>query len=99
LNVREPHDKFLCDKITECIRSGGKSRPTALALLGFVVRKQPSWLYRITQHSLMKELLKVLKHEDDLVVMMSALMDLLVLMPMVPAYIAHFLSDLFEIFR
>jgi tuberous sclerosis protein 1 len=47
----------------------------------------------------MKELLKVLKHEDDLVVMMSALMDLLVLMPMVPAYIAHFLSDLFEIFR
>ena len=67
-------------------------------MLGFIVRKQPSWLYRMTQHSLMKELLKVLKHEEDLVLMMSALMDLLVLMPIVPVYIAPYLQDLFEIF-
>lgn len=67
-------------------------------MLGFVVRKQPSWLYRMTQHNIMKELLKVLKHEEDLILMMSALMNLLVLLPMVPVYIAPYLPDLFEIF-
>ena len=67
-------------------------------MLGFVVRKQPPWLYRMTQHPLMKELLKVLKQEEDLVLMMSALMNLLVLLPMVPVYIAPYLPDLFEIF-
>ena len=75
-----------------------KSRQTALAMLGFIVRKQPSWLYKITQHSLMKEVLKVLKHEEDLGVLMTALMDLLVLIPIVPVYISPYLQDLFEIF-
>lgn len=46
----------------------------------------------------MKQLINVLKHEDDLVIMMSALMDLLVLMPIVPVYISPYLQDLFEIF-
>ena len=97
LNVREPHEKFLCDKIAEGIKTNhinGKTRQTALAMLGFIVRKQPSWLYKITQHSLMKELIKVLKHEDDLVIMMSALLDLLVLMPIVPSYISPYLQVL-----
>ena len=75
-----------------------KSRQIALAMLGFIVRKQPSWLYKITQHSLMKEVLKVLKHEEDLGVLMTALMDILVLIPIVPVYISPYLQDLFEIF-
>lgn len=99
LNVREPHDKFLCDKMAEGIKiNQGKSRETALTMLGFIVRKQPSWLYKITQQTLMKELLKVLKHDEDLRVLMTALMDLLVLIPVVPVYIAPYLQDLFEIF-
>ena len=65
LNVRDPHDKFLCDKIVDGIRHAGKSRATALAMLGYVVRKQPSWLYKVAQHSLMKELIKVLKVSGD----------------------------------
>ena len=75
-----------------------KSRQIALAMLGFIVRKQPSWLYKITQHSLMKEVLKVLKHEEDLGVLMTALMDILVLIPIVPVYISPYLQDFFEIF-
>ena len=67
MNVREPHERFLCDKMAEGIKlNQEKSRQIALAMLGFIVRKQPSWLYKITQHSLMKEVLKVLKHEEDL---------------------------------
>ena len=99
LNVREPHERFLCDKMAEGIKSNQeKSRQIALAMLGFIVRKQPSWLYKITQHSLMKEVLKVLKHEEDLGVLMTALMDILVLIPIVPVYISPYLQDLFEIF-
>merc|ERR1719232_472783 len=41
LNVREPHEKFLCDKMSENIKANqGKSRQTALSLLGYIVRKQ-----------------------------------------------------------
>lgn len=99
LNVRgEAHEKFLCDKMADGLRQGGKARAKALQVLGFVVRKQPSWLYKMTQHSLMKELIKVLKHEDDIIVMMSALLDLLVLMPILPVYVAPYLQDLFEVF-
>jgi len=99
LNVREPHERFLCDKMAEGIKlNQEKSRQIALAMLGFIVRKQPSWLYKITQHSLMKEVLKVLKHEEDLGVLMTALMDILVLIPIVPVYISPYLQDLFEIF-
>ena len=35
---------------------------------------------------------------SDLIIMLSALMDLLVLMPIVPVYISPYLQDLFEIF-
>ena len=99
LNVREPHEKFLCDKMADVIKNNqGQGRQTPLSLLGYIVRKQPSWIYKITQHSLMKELLKVLKQEEDLSVLMTALMDLLVLIPNVPVYIGPYLQDFFEIF-
>ena len=65
LNVREPHDKYLCDKMVDGLKSNvGKTKLTSLGILGFVLRKNPSWLYKTTQHPLMKELLKVLKHEE-----------------------------------
>ena len=99
LNVNEPHERFLCDKICEGLKSGGKGRLTALNVLGFVIRKQPPWLYRLTHNALMKELLKVLKTEEDLVTMMSALLALLTLMPIVPTYVAPYLHDFFEVFR
>ena len=37
--------------------------------------------------------------EEDLVVMMSGLLALLALMPILPAHIASYLNDLFEVFR
>ena len=65
LNVREPHDKYLCDKMVDGLKSNvSKTKLTSLGILGFVLRKNPSWLYKTTQHPLMKELLKVLKHEE-----------------------------------
>lgn len=61
LDAQEPHDRFLFDRLSESLKSGGKSRLQGLTLLGYVVRRQPPWLYKLTQHTLMKELIKVLK--------------------------------------
>lgn len=41
----------------------------------------------------------ILQTEDDLVIMISALLDVLTLMPIVPSYISPYLHDLFEVFR
>jgi tuberous sclerosis protein 1 len=99
IGVNEPHDRFLCDKICEGLKAGGRARLNALSVLGYVIRKQPPWLYRLTHNALMKELVKVLKTEEDLVIMMSALLDVLTLMPILPTYVAPYLHDLFEVFR
>lgn len=32
-----------------------------LSLLGHIVKSEPAWIYKITNHNLMKELLKLLK--------------------------------------
>ena len=79
--------------------SQDKARLNGLTVLGYVIRKQPSWLYKLTQHILMKELLKILKTEDDIVIMMNALLDLLALMPILPVYISKYLQEIFDVFR
>lgn len=98
LNIKEPHDKMLCDKLWEGLRSSGPNRATALDLLGYIIRKQPTWLYRIAQHAIFKELLKVLKTENEVVLLMTGLLALLSLLPAIPAKISPFLADLFEVF-
>jgi len=39
----------------------GTNRLQALTLLGHVVKRQPTWLFKITSHYLIKELIKLLK--------------------------------------
>lgn len=60
VSVREPHDKYLFDKLCESLKNPG-TKLQALTVLGHVLRRQPAWLYKITQHQLLKDLLKLLK--------------------------------------
>lgn len=39
----------------------GNNKLPHLTLLGYIVRKRPIWLYRISSHPLLKELLRLLK--------------------------------------
>ncbi|XP_044732260.1 hamartin isoform X3 [Chrysoperla carnea] len=94
--AREPHVKHLYDRIDEGLRQPIKLQ--ALTLLGHVVRRQPSWIYKITQHPLLKNLLKLLKTETEILPLMSALLILIILLPMIPANIGPYLNDIFEIF-
>ncbi|KAK7868191.1 hypothetical protein R5R35_003057 [Gryllus longicercus] len=96
VGVREPHDKHLFDKITDTLK--GPLKLQALTLLGHIVRRRPTWVYKITQHQIMKELLKLLKAESDILCLMSAVLVLIVLLPMIPALMGPYLQDVFEVF-
>uniref|UniRef100_A0A8C1LJT7 TSC complex subunit 1a n=1 Tax=Cyprinus carpio TaxID=7962 RepID=A0A8C1LJT7_CYPCA len=59
-SVREPHDKYLLDKMNECM--GKQScRLSTITLLGHIVRKQPPWIHKIARLPLLASLLKCLK--------------------------------------
>ena len=94
---KDPHDRFLCDKIFEELKHKEK-RANAFEVLGYIIRKQPSWLYNIPQHSVMKQWIKVLKTEEDIVVMISGVLNLLAFLPTVPGNISSYLDDVFNIF-
>lgn len=98
-NVNEYHHKYLFDRLNESIkRQETELRVKALTLLGHIVRKQPTWIYKINEHPLMKEILMVLKTEDDILALISALLLTIVLMPMIPSLIALHLQEVFDIF-
>lgn len=65
VGVREPHDKHLLDRLAEALTkhggNGQSQRVQALTLLGHVVRRHPTWLYKLPNHSLFERLLKLLK--------------------------------------
>ena len=49
-------------RVLECVRSS-KQNPRILGLtfMGHLFKRQPAWLYKIVSHSLLKEVLKLLK--------------------------------------
>lgn len=61
--VREPHDKHLLDRLSDVFSKPGNSghRIQALTLLGHIARRQPTWLYKLANHALFRDLLKLLK--------------------------------------
>uniref|UniRef100_A0A8D8QP64 Hamartin n=1 Tax=Cacopsylla melanoneura TaxID=428564 RepID=A0A8D8QP64_9HEMI len=96
--VREPHDRFLFDRISEILRSP-TTRLGALTLLGHIVQRQTTWLYKIVHHpTLMKDLLRILKTDMDMVEVISALLVLNILLPIIPGLIGSHLTEIFEVF-
>ena len=67
-------------------------------MLGYIVRKQPTWLHRVAQHQLIKDLLRLLKTETDVVVLVPSLLVLVSLLPAVAAKMGNILTELFEVF-
>ncbi|KAK6627296.1 hypothetical protein RUM44_009773 [Polyplax serrata] len=98
VGVREPHDKYFFDRVFDSLKNTPAVRLSVLTLLGHVVFRQPTWLYKISQHSLLKEVLRILKTETDILILISALLTLIVLLPTIPANIGPFLHEIFEVF-
>ncbi|CAL8317848.1 unnamed protein product [Lota lota] len=96
-SVREPHDKHLLDKMNECMTKQACRLPT-LTLLGHVVRKQPSWIHKVTRYPLLLSLIKCLKTETDVVVLITGVLVLITLLPMIPQAGKQHLGEFFDIF-
>ncbi|XP_061117085.1 TSC complex subunit 1a isoform X2 [Conger conger] len=97
VSVREPHDKHLLDKMNECLSRQPCRLPT-LTLLGHVVRKQPSWIHKIARFPLLNTLLKCLKADTDVVVLITGVLVLITLLPMIPQPGKQHLYEFFDIF-
>uniref|UniRef100_A0A671P0Q6 Hamartin-like n=1 Tax=Sinocyclocheilus anshuiensis TaxID=1608454 RepID=A0A671P0Q6_9TELE len=96
-SVREPHDKYLLDKMNECM--GKQScRLSTITLLGHIVRKQPPWIHKIARFPLLASLLKCLKTDSDVVVLITGVLVLIALLPMIPQTSKQLLCDYFDIF-
>lgn len=63
VKVQTPHDVNIFNKLSKCLadRESTINRTTALTLFGHIVRKHPTWLYKVVNHPFMKDLLKLLK--------------------------------------
>ncbi|XP_032426038.1 TSC complex subunit 1b isoform X2 [Xiphophorus hellerii] len=96
-SVREPHDKHLLDKMNDCMAKPACRLPT-LMLLGHVVRKQPSWIHKMARYPLLLSLLKCLKTDTDVVVLVTGVLVLITLLPMIPQAGKQHLWEYFDIF-
>ncbi|XP_059404264.1 hamartin-like isoform X3 [Carassius carassius] len=96
-SVREPHDKYLLDKMNECM--GKQScRLATITLLGHIVRKQPPWIHKIARFPLLSSLIKCLKTDSDVVVLITGVLVLIALLPMIPQNSKQLLCEYFDIF-
>ena len=85
-NIREPHERILCDKLAEGIRSSDKSSVLgAIQLLAHMVRKQPLWLHKVAQYQLFRDLLRLIKSECDVTILVPSLLLLVSILPALAA--------------
>ncbi|XP_029115291.1 TSC complex subunit 1a isoform X1 [Scleropages formosus] len=96
-SVREPHDKHLLDKMSECMTKQS-CRLHTLTLLGHVVRRQPPWIHKISRFSLLPSLLKCLKTDSDVVMLITGVLVLVTLLPVIPQVSKQHLHEFFDIF-
>ncbi|XP_004533638.1 hamartin [Ceratitis capitata] len=97
VKVQTPHDIFIFDRVSEWLKMQ-THRLQALNLLFFVVRNNPTWLFKIEKHRLIKDIFKLLMTEKDIVPLMSALLCIITLLPIIPNLVPNLLGDLFEVF-
>lgn len=98
VKVQPPHDKVILDRLSEWIR-GGSNKMHALTLFGHIIQKRPTWLHKVGNHQLVKEVLKLSKMEREIIPLISAVLCIIDLLPVIPLVMGGMLQDLFEIFN
>uniref|UniRef100_A0A096LYE4 TSC complex subunit 1a n=1 Tax=Poecilia formosa TaxID=48698 RepID=A0A096LYE4_POEFO len=96
-SIREPHHKVLLEKLNEALTRPG-NRVAAITLLGHLIRKQPPWVHHISQAPVLPTLLRCLKTDGDVVVLVSAVLVLVALLPMIPQAGKQHIYDFFDVF-
>lgn len=62
VKVRDTHAAHIFDKLLDWVNGPNKNQ--AITLFGFIVEKHPSWLHKVGNHQLLKDVLKLLKVRD-----------------------------------
>ncbi|KAM9360966.1 TSC complex subunit 1a [Symphorus nematophorus] len=96
-SIREPHHKVLLEKLHESLSRPG-SRLAAVTLLGHLIRKQPPWVHHISRSPLLLALLRCLKTDTDVVVLITGVLVLITLLPMIPQAGKQHIYDFFDVF-
>lgn len=60
VKVQPPHDKFIFDRMSEWLQHISH-RNQSITLFGHIVKKHPSWLYKVASHPFLRDILKLLK--------------------------------------
>ncbi|CAB1431745.1 unnamed protein product [Pleuronectes platessa] len=95
--IRELHHKLLLEKLHESLNRPG-TRLAALTLLGHLIRKQPPWVHHISRSPLLPSLLRYLKTDSDVAVLITAVLVLITLLPMIPQAGKQHIYDFFDVF-
>ncbi|XP_063051800.1 TSC complex subunit 1a [Engraulis encrasicolus] len=95
--VNEPQHKPLLERLNDCLGRQA-CRLASLTLLAQVIRRQPPWIHTITRFPLFPALLKCLKTDSDVVVLITGVLVVTTLLPMIPQPSRHLLDELFDIF-
>lgn len=96
-SVREPHDKHLVEKLAEGIKND-KHQLLAMKLLLHVVCKQPMWVHKLIKPPIFPALIKCLKTDTDIPLLMTGVMVITILLPAIPSLVGKHLPDIFDIF-
>ncbi|XP_041793617.1 LOW QUALITY PROTEIN: TSC complex subunit 1a [Chelmon rostratus] len=96
-SIREPHHKPLLEKLNESLSRPG-TRLAGLTLLGHLIRKQPPWVHHISRSALLPALLRCLKTDADVVVLITGVLVLITLLPMIPQAGKQHIYDFFDVF-
>uniref|UniRef100_A0A3P8WKP5 TSC complex subunit 1a n=1 Tax=Cynoglossus semilaevis TaxID=244447 RepID=A0A3P8WKP5_CYNSE len=96
-SIRETHHKALLEKLNESLNRP-LTRLVALTLLGHLIRKQPPWVHHISRSALLPSLLRCLKTDSDVVVLITAVLVLVTLLPMIPQAGKQHIYDFFDVF-
>ncbi|KAM7364588.1 tuberous sclerosis 1 protein hamartin [Cochliomyia hominivorax] len=100
VKAQSPHDGYLFDRLADWLKTPAQ-RIHSLNLFCFVVRRHPTWLFKVEKHRLIKDMLHWLKQleiEKEIVPLMSALLAIITLLPIIPNLVPNFLNDLFAVF-
>ncbi|XP_028312246.1 TSC complex subunit 1a isoform X2 [Gouania willdenowi] len=96
-SIRESNHKVLLEKLTEAVNRPAQ-RLAAVSLLGELVRKQPPWIHLLSRSPLLPALLRCLKTDTDVVVLITGVLVLVTLLPMIPQTGKQHLYDFFDVF-
>lgn len=59
VKVQQPHDKHIFDRLCDWLHT--VHRQQAITLFGHIVKRHPSWLYKVASHPFLRDILRLLK--------------------------------------